>query len=377
MKKLIIMLFITIFITSCWVNIDKQEETNTWTSAETNLSDNNETDMKSYKYEEGDVVAVMKTSNGTINILLETELAPKTTANFIGLSKQGYYENVIFHRIIKWFMIQWWDPDGTGMWGTSIYWEKFDDEFHPDLKNDKYTISMANSGPNTNGSQFFINTANNNSLDNKHSVFGEVVEWFENVDKLEKTKTDSSDRPEKEVKMISVEIKEFKDGSLKDYAFELDSKIKEIEEIKKQEIETKKTKAVEVGDTVSVHYTWTFEDWEKFDSSLDRGEPIVFQVWVGQMIKGFDDGVIGMKIWDKKTLKLAPADAYGEAEVQIPKANLQSFIDAGVKLEAWEILPTEQWEIKIIGADKDSITIENNHPLAWKTLNFDIELVEI
>ncbi|MFK7779752.1 MAG: peptidylprolyl isomerase [Candidatus Gracilibacteria bacterium] len=361
MKKIIIMLFVTIFITSCG----------------TNLSDNTETAMKAYKYEEGDVVAIMKTTNGTINILLETELVPKTTANFIGLSKQGYYDGVIFHRIIKGFMIQGGDPDGTGMGGVSIYGEKFDDEFHPDLINNKYTISMANSGPNTNGSQFFINTANNNSLDKKHSVFGEVVEGFENVDKLEKTKTVAGDRPEKEVIMISVEIKEYKNGGLKDYDFNLDAKLKEIEEIKKQNIEAKKNKAVEAGDTVAVHYTGTLENGEKFDSSFDRNEPIVFTVGEGQMIKGFDDGVIGMKVGDKKTLKLLPADAYGEAEVKIPKTDLQSFIDSGVKLEAGEVLPTAQGEIKIIGADEISITIENNHPMAGKTLNFDIELIEI
>jgi len=375
MKQLIKKIFILIFLWSVMVSCATKEVKET--KEETNLDTNKEEQMKNYKYEEGDIVAIMKTNTGTINILLETEKAPITTTNFIGLSKQGYYDWVIFHRIIKWFMIQWGDPDGTGMWGASIYWEKFDDEFHPDLKNDKYTISMANAWPNTNGSQFFINTANNNFLDNKHSVFGRVVEWFKTVDKLEKTKTETGDKPVKETKMIWLEVKEYKNGKLVDYDFDLDSKLKENEEAKNKEVEAKKTKAVEVWDNISVHYTWTYEDWEKFDSSLDRGEPIAFQVWAGQMIKGFDDAVVWMKIWDKKTIKLSPDQAYGWAEVVIPKTNLQSFIDAWVKLEAWEMLPTAQWEIKIISATDDSITIENSHPMAGKTLNFDIELVDI
>lgn len=363
-KAIFILIFLSAFIVSC--NKEVQEE---------NLTNNDNIQMSNYN--EWDVVAVMKTTNGTINILLETVKAPITTTNFIGLAKQGYYDGIIFHRIIKDFMIQWGDPDWTGMWGTSIYWEKFNDEFHSDLKNNKYTISMANSGPNTNGSQFFINTANNNFLDWKHSVFGRVVEWFDNIDKIEKSKTDSSDRPEKEVKMISIEIKEYKNNSLKDYDFDLDSTLAKIEEDKKATQEAKKTKVVEKWDSVAVHYTGTLDNWEKFDSSLDRWEPIEFKVWAGQMIKWFDEAVIWMKIGDKKTIKLAPEEAYGWKEVVIPKADLLSFIDAGIELKAWWVLPTGQWEIKILKADENSITIENNHPMAGKTLNFDIELVEI
>jgi len=95
------------------------------------------------------------------------------------------------------------------------------------------------------------------------------------------------------------------------------------------------------------------------------------------MIKWFDEAVFWMKVGDKKSIKLSPEEAYGWKEVIIPKTDLQSFVDAWVKLEAWEMLPTWQWEIKIISADETTITIENNHPMAGKTLNFDIELVEI
>ena len=133
---------------------------------------------------ENDIVALIKTTNGTITIKLFQDLVPFTVNNFIIHSQDWYYNDVIFHRVIKGFMIQWWDPDGTGMGWTSIYWEKFIDEFHSDLTNIKYSLSMANAWPDTNGSQFFINQADNNFLDNKHSVFWYVIEWTENVEKI-------------------------------------------------------------------------------------------------------------------------------------------------------------------------------------------------
>lgn len=382
MKKIIALLFVTLIFTSCDDSL--YQEDIYWdneTKTENNLQTNNENTMnnsiQTQGLQEGDIAAVMKTTNGTITLKLFTDLVPKTTTNFIALAKKGYYNDVIFHRIIKWFMIQWWDPDGTWMWWESIYWEEFDDEFTPELTNIKYSISMANAWANTNWSQFFINEANNNFLDNKHSVFWQVVDGTGTVDKIAKVKTWTNDKPEKDVKIISIDIKEYKNWLLKDYDFDLDSTLKAVEEAKKQEMEAKKTKEIEAWDTVEVHYTWTFDDWEKFDSSLDRGQPIAFQVWAGQMIKWFDDAVVWMKIWDKKTIRLEPLQAYWEVEVTIPKADLQSFVDAWVKLEAGEVLPTSGWEIKILSADDDSITIENNHPMAWKTLNFDIEIVNI
>ena len=370
MKKIITLVLLSLFLFSC---------TNKNVEEKTNLDTNNKTQMSNYN--EGDVVAVMKTTNGTINILLETEKAPITTTNFIGLAKQGYYDGVIFHRIIKDFMIQWGDPDGTGMWGTSIYWEKFDDEFDSSLKNNKYTIAMANAGPNTNGSQFFINTNNNNFLDGKHAVFGRVVEWFDNVDKIEKTKTDSSDRPLKEVKMIKVDIKEYKNGSLKDYDFNLEDALKNIENLKKEKLEVKKNKILENWDTVVVDYTLTLEDWKKIDSSLDRGQPFEFTLWAKQVIKWWDEWLLGHKIWDKFKLEVSPEDGYGvydkDNKQVIPKDQLKSFVDAGISLTVWEVLPTSRGEFVIIDADDKTVTIDTNSPLAWKKLFFDIEIKDI
>ena len=333
------------------------------------------------KIENGEVVALMKTTNGTITIALETELAPRTTTNFIGLAKKGYYDGIIFHRIIKGFMIQWGDPTGTGMWGESIYGKEFKDEFHPNLQNFKYSLSMANSWPHTNGSQFFINVADNNFLDNKHSVFWEVVDGIDNVDKISKVKTNSQDKPEKEIKIISIEIKVSENGVLKDYDFDLDNVLADIEKKNKADKDEKKSKKIENGNTISVHYTWTLENGEKFDSSHDRNKTLDFEVGAWMMIKGFDKAVVWMKIDDKKSITLEPTEAYWEwneeNKQQIPKHSLYDFEKAGFKLEVWTVLPTQMWEFKIIEADEEMITIDSNHKLAWKTLNFDIEIIDI
>ena len=151
-----------------------------------------------------DVTAKFETTEGNFEIKLFHEKAPMTVSNFVQLLKKGFYNGTIFHRVIPNFMIQGGDPQGTGMGGPGY---EFSDEFHPDLKHDKKGIlSMANSGPNTNGSQFFITVAPTPHLDNKHSVFGEVIKGYDIVEKISKVKRDSRDKPEKEVKIKKVTI---------------------------------------------------------------------------------------------------------------------------------------------------------------------------
>lgn len=131
----------------------------------------------------------------------------QTCRNFATLAKRGEYNNVIFHRIIKGFMIQGGDPDGTGRGGKSIWGGKFKDEIVPSLKHDgKGVLSMANSGPNTNGSQFFITLAPTPHLNGKHTVFGKVVQGEDVVDKLGAVKTGAGDRPVQEVKIQSCDV---------------------------------------------------------------------------------------------------------------------------------------------------------------------------
>ena len=138
------------------------------------------------------VKALLETNMGNIEIELFEKEMPVTTGNFRKLVEKGFYNGVIFHRVIKDFMIQGGDPTGTGMGGPGY---SIKDEFSKSNRNDRGTISMANAGPNTGGSQFFINLVNNNYLDRKHPVFGKVVKGMDVVDKIGSTKTDAGDKP--------------------------------------------------------------------------------------------------------------------------------------------------------------------------------------
>ncbi|OMF60267.1 peptidylprolyl isomerase [Paenibacillus sp. FSL R5-0490] len=175
----------------------------------------------------------MQTSKGNIKIKLFPDQAPKAVENFIKHSEDGYYDGLIFHRVIQDFMIQGGDPEGTGMGGESIYGEAFEDEFSNELYNIRGALSMANSGPNTNGSQFFIvqNTTLDPSLkeqmekagypeeiikayekggtpwlDNKHTVFGQVVEGMDVVDSIAAVETAEQDKPAEDVVIEKIEV---------------------------------------------------------------------------------------------------------------------------------------------------------------------------
>jgi peptidylprolyl isomerase domain and WD repeat-containing protein 1 len=122
-------------------------------------------------------------------------------------AREGYYDKCIFHRVIKGFMIQTGDPQGDGTGGESIWGGEFEDEFHRSLKHDRpFTVSMANAGPNTNGSQFFITTVPTPWLDNKHTEFGRVTKGFETVTAIENVRTNRHDRPIEEVRIENIEI---------------------------------------------------------------------------------------------------------------------------------------------------------------------------
>ncbi len=140
----------------------------------------------------------LETNMGNITIALAADM-PITAGNFESLVKKGYYDGVIFHRVINGFMIQGGDPTGTGRGGPGYV---IKDEFTKSNRNNRGTISMANAGPNTGGSQFFINLVNNNFLDAKHPVFGTVVEGMDVVDKIAQVKTDAYDRPVTNVTII-------------------------------------------------------------------------------------------------------------------------------------------------------------------------------
>lgn len=180
--------------------------------------------------------ATIKTSLGEVRVQLFAKLAPKTVKNFVELAKKGYYNGVLFHRVIPDFMIQGGDPTGTGRGGESIYGEAFEDEFSDQLFNFNGALSMANAGPNTNGSQFFIvsaslvpanmleqmkmvgypqeiidhykETGGTPWLDHRHTVFGQVISGMEIVEKISKVDRDGMDKPKEDVVMNEITIEE-------------------------------------------------------------------------------------------------------------------------------------------------------------------------
>jgi peptidylprolyl isomerase len=152
--------------------------------------------------EEKATKVLLKTSMGDITIQLYDDM-PITTGNFKSLVEKGFYNGVIFHRVINGFMIQGGDPEGTGMGGPGY---TIKDEFTDHNRNERGTISMANAGPNTGGSQFFINLVDNSFLDSKHPAFGKVVAGMDVVDAIAKVQTDANDRPLKDVKIIEAKI---------------------------------------------------------------------------------------------------------------------------------------------------------------------------
>ncbi|MBA3721042.1 MAG: peptidylprolyl isomerase [Parachlamydiaceae bacterium] len=153
-------------------------------------------------------IVVIETTQGNIEVALKPDVAPKATENFLKHAEDGYYNGIIFHRVIKGFMVQGGDPTGTGRGGKSIWDKPFEDEVSSTVKFDKPGIlAMANAGPKSNGSQFFITTAPTSWLNNKHTIFGEVVKGYDVVQKIENTKVGAGDRPIEEQKIIRIYLK--------------------------------------------------------------------------------------------------------------------------------------------------------------------------
>jgi len=151
--------------------------------------------------------ATIHTTMGDIVVKLFFQECPKTVENFTVHSKNGYYDNTVFHRVIQGFMVQCGDPQGDGTGGESIWGGEFEDEFHRSLKHDRpFTLSMANAGPNTNGSQFFVTTVPCPWLDNKHTVFGRVLQGMDVVQNIEKTPCNHDDRPLVDIKILAIKI---------------------------------------------------------------------------------------------------------------------------------------------------------------------------
>lgn len=299
---------------------------------------------------ENGLYAIVKTSKGNITLNLEFEKTPATVGNFVALCEGEmknsskdlgvpYYNNLKFHRVINDFMVQAGCPLGTGT-GNPGY--KFDDEFHPELKHDKAGIlSMANAGPGTNGSQFFITHVPTAWLDNKHTVFGSVLDGMDIVNTIEQ----GDEIIDIKISRVGDEANSF--NALKSFNDFNESAIQREKEIKENNLKNLNniSKGFEVtssglrykitdkgngnsavvGKNVKVHYKGQLIDGTVFDSSFKRNEPIEFTFGIGQVIKGWDEGLALMSEGDKARF-IIPSDlAYGEAGaggVIPPNANL-------------------------------------------------------
>jgi len=294
----------------------------------------NNNDNKS-NLEDG-MYAKINTTKGEILIQLEYEKTPLTVANFVALAEgtmenkkkdlgTPYYDGLKFHRVIADFMVQGGCPEGSGM-GDPGY--KFADEFHPELKHDKGGIlSMANSGPATNGSQFFITHKETPWLDGKHTVFGHVVEGMDVVNSI------AQDDVMNSVKIIreGESAKSFDAPAIFKSAQADIEKANAEKAIKAAEAAKKLTEGATftasglayfmikegegeqatAGKTVSVHYTGKLTDGTKFDSSHDRNAPIEFPLGEGRVIPGWDEGIALLKVGGKATFVIPPHLAYG------------------------------------------------------------------
>ncbi len=285
---------------------------------------------------ENGIYAKFNTSKGAILVKLTHDKTPGTVGNFVGLAEgnlentarpQGkpFYDGLKFHRVISDFMIQGGCPQGQGTGGPGY---QFDDEFHPELKHDKPgVLSMANSGPGSNGSQFFITHVPTNWLDNKHTVFGHVVEGQDVVDAIaqgdEIESLEIIREGEEAKKWNAIEaFRVFEGARLKKIEAE-----KAASEAKMQElaagfdktesglrykiIQKGNGKKAEKGRTVSVHYTGQLDNGKTFDSSYPRKKPIEFPLGQGHVIEGWDEGIALLQVGDKARFVIPSHLGYG------------------------------------------------------------------
>ena len=320
-------------------------------------------DKETYEGLKDGLYANFQTSKGNMIVKFEDKKAPVTVANFVGLAEgkienkakaKGvpYYDGTIFHRVIKDFMIQGGDPKGTGM-GDPGY--KFDDEKNDLQHTGKGILSMANSGPNTNGSQFFITEVATPWLDGRHTVFGEVVNGKDVIDSIANVEKGPQDKPKTDVVLEKVSVftkgDDYKNYDAAAIFNEGKGKIQEnnkaavakIEADKKKKAEefaanqqklvddlkaemqstpsglyykiTKATNgaAPQRGDEVAVHYAGKLVDGSEFDSSFKRNQPIDIPIGVGQVIKGWDEGIMLLKEGETATLLIPSELGYGSA----------------------------------------------------------------
>ncbi len=282
------------------------------------------------------IYAKFNTSKGAIVVKLTHDLTPGTVGNFVGLAEgqlenkvkpmgTPYYDGLKFHRVIPDFMIQGGCPQGIGSGGPGY---SFDDEFHPSLKHDKPgVLSMANSGPASNGSQFYITHVPTTWLDGKHTVFGQVVEGQDVVDSV--AQGDSLDSIEiiregdEAQKWNAIEAFRVFEGARAKKEAEVRAAAEEAMEklaagfdktesgLRYKMIQKGSGKKAENGKTVSVHYSGSLENGKVFDSSYTRKKPIEFPLGMGNVIEGWDEGIALLQVGDKARFVIPSHLGYG------------------------------------------------------------------
>lgn len=321
---------------------------------------------KAFMNEDG-LYVTFNTNQGSFTAKIFYDKVPVTAGNFVGLAegnieftdhrtdnkvKRPFYNGLIFHRIIDGFMIQGGDPQGNGRGGPGY---SFIDEFLPELTHHSEGIlSMANSGSDTNGSQFFITLAPTPHLDGRHTVFGEIVDGMDIVKKIGSVSVDQNNKPYSDVfiKNLTVhrvgeDAKNFNAAAAFESRLEATRKRDAEREFKMNEflaklgcVPEKKVRTQtgleyyilkegsgrtpNKGDRITAHYTGYFYDGAKFDSSYDRNQPFQLNIGVGQVIKGWDEALMGMKAGEKRVLVIPFHLGYGERRNSIipPRATL-------------------------------------------------------
>ncbi|MBF0596085.1 peptidylprolyl isomerase [Faecalibacter rhinopitheci] len=350
MRKLVLILTIITTLASCGVKIPKSMS------------------KEEFKNLEDGLYAKMTTNHGAMTIKFYEEQAPMTVANFVGLAEgqienkakaKGvpFYDGIVFHRVIKDFMIQGGDPDGRGTGGPGY---DFEDEFDADLKHDeKGILSMANSGPATNGSQFFITEVPTPWLDGRHTIFGKVIEGLEVIDSISNVEKTRDDKPVVPVTIEKVDIVRKGDKYAKYNGAESFIAAKENHATKQAEAQAKlqaekdaeiarqkelEAKAISTesglkyvileegqgevpahGDAIKTHYTLRLNDGEKLDSSYDRSQPLDVTVGVTGLIQGWMEALTLFKKGTKVFLIIPSQLGYGDrgaAGVIPPNATL-------------------------------------------------------